>query len=103
MLISTSWPGTDWSDPAWGWFETEELATEINFQLEGEVESLMLLVRGGIDPVLRVCQLCADLGAVAIDTSTGDLLGIDAASSGYPGWLQYRNRFVGQQRREGEH
>lgn len=94
--ISSAWPGTDWSDLAWGWFESAELATEINFQLEGEVESLMLHVRGGADPIPIVRRLCDALGAVAIDSSTGNLLESNTGSSGYPRWVEYRNQVVGQ-------
>lgn len=92
--ISRVWPDTDWSDPAWGWFDSPELATEINFQPDGEVQEFMLHVRGGTDPVPAILRLATKVGAIALDTSTGERLALDTAPSGYPAWVRFRDRVV---------
>ena len=94
--ISKSLPGVDWKDPAWGVLEGKGWSIEFNHQTNGITDSLMLLVRGGGEPVPAICQLCKANGWVALDSSTGQLMDLNAASSkSWEQFQKYRDEVTG--------
>jgi hypothetical protein len=94
-MISQSLPTVDWKNPAWGVLEGKGWSIEFNHQTNGVADSIMLLVRGGGDPATSIVKLCKENGWVALDSSSGELLNLDAPSS--KGWRQfqaYRDQIV---------
>jgi hypothetical protein len=96
-MINGTLPGVDWTDPAWGHFLGDGYSIEFNYPSAGEVDSFMLHVRGGGDPVSAIVRLCKRNGWAALDTSAGDFMDLDAPSR--EGWIQFqafRDRVLGR-------
>jgi hypothetical protein len=94
--ISKSLPAVDWKDPAWGVLEGKGWSIEFYHQTNGVADSLMLLVRGGGEPVPAICQLCKENGWVALDSSTGQLMDLNAApSKSWEQFQKYRDQVTG--------
>jgi hypothetical protein len=87
IKLSSSFPGTDWSDPAWGIFEGDSFSIEFNIGHELVTTDLMLHVRGNGEPVTPIAKMCLTHGWSAIDTSTGELLNLKKPST--KGWLSF--------------
>lgn len=86
--ISRCLPNVDWSDPAWGVLEGAGWSIEFNFAAAGPVDSFMLHVRGGGDPLGAITKLCRENDWVALDMSTGDYL--DLRSPSDAGWKSFQ-------------
>ncbi len=86
--ISKSLPAVNWKDPAWGVLEGKGWSIEFNHQTNGVTDCIMLLVRGGGDPVTSIAKLCQDNGWVALDSSNGELLNLNAPSSN--SWQEFQ-------------
>lgn len=67
-------PGTDWSDPAWGCWEEDWDSIEFNLGDDDPADSLMLHVRAGPDVVPRIQALCREQGWTAIDCASNTFL-----------------------------
>jgi len=86
-------PNVDWSDPAWGMLDGEGYSIEFNLQAEGMVDGFMLHVRGGGDPVAAIVHLCKANRWVALDTSTGEFMDLDAPSrEGWDSFCAFRDQ-----------
>lgn len=86
--ISLYLPGVDWSDPSWGILDGEGFSIEFNMGAEGEIDSIMLHVRGSGDPVSAIAKFCMPNDWAAYDCSTGDYLDFE-----YPphrGWEEFQ-------------
>jgi hypothetical protein len=69
---------------------------EFNHEANGVTHCVMLLVRGGGDPVTSIVKLCKDNGGVALDSSTGELLSLDSPSpKSWQEFQEYRDHVVG--------
>jgi hypothetical protein len=64
-------PDTDWSDPAWGVWESEADSIEFNLGDDDPVGDLMLHVRASEAVVPRIVALCMNNGWQGIDCSAG--------------------------------
>jgi len=87
--IAAALPGTDWSDPAWGVLESDGWSIEFNSDAAGEVESLMLHVRGEGNPVPAIARLCQETGWFALDMSSAEFL--EPANPNSSGWEAFRD------------
>ena len=88
--ISEVFPATDWSDPALGSVMEAGYSIEFSLQNDGPVRQFALHVRGGGDPVVRICALCHRHGWLAFDTSAGTLLDVEKPSrSGWHSWQRF--------------
>jgi len=93
--ISKSLPKVSWADPAWGILDGDGWSIEFNHQTNGITDSVALHVRGGGNPISSIVKLCKENNWVALDSSSGDLMNLDAPSS--KSWSQfqaYRDKVV---------
>lgn len=92
--ITAIHPATDWSDPAWGVLEYDEWSIEFNAGDAPILQSIMLHVRGGGDPIPAIVAICKGTGWVAQDLSTGEPL--DAADGGrsWTAFQAFRDQIV---------
>jgi hypothetical protein len=96
-MINGTLPGIDWTDPAWGHLLGDGYSIAFNYQTAGEVDSFMLHIRGGGDPVSAIVRLCKSNGWVALDASTGNLMDLDAPSrESWTRFQAYRDRILGR-------
>jgi len=95
--VSAAFPGTDWSDPAWGSFNSSQGSIEFNVRREDPVLGLCLHVRADESVVGGILALCERLGCDAIDTSAGGFLNRSAhPAAGLTAWRAYRDQVVGR-------
>ncbi|HEX5361156.1 MAG TPA: hypothetical protein VFW49_08735 [Fluviicoccus sp.] len=73
--VSRHFPGTDWSDPAWGQWEDGGDSVEFNLGDDDPADCLMLHVRAGPAIVERLRTLCRATGWQAVDCASGTLIG----------------------------
>ncbi|WP_431032950.1 hypothetical protein ACQYWQ_06535 [Streptomyces sp. P6-2-1] len=91
-------PDADLSDPAWGVLEGPGWSIELNIGSDEPVGTVMLHVRGGGDDVLPVVLRIADaLGARALDTGDGTLMG-PGDTTGWHAFQEYRDHLTGAAR-----
>ena len=87
----------DYSDPTWGILESDEFSIEFNTGREELVDSIMLHIRGGGDPLIIIKLICDHTGWGAFDTSTSDFMDTDKLSP--ESWLafqKFRDRVIGK-------
>jgi hypothetical protein len=94
--ISAVFPGTDWSDPAWGVWESEFGSIEFNASKD-PVTGMMLHVRAGAEVVPRIVQLCLENERQGLDCSSGGFLEQAAnPQQGLQAWAAYRDHVIGK-------
>ena len=79
--VANSLPDVDWKDPAWGILEGKGWIIEFNQNATGKIDSIMLHVRGGGDPLNAIVKLCKENGWVAYDTGSDELINLSAPST----------------------
>ena len=95
--VSSVFVGIDWSDPAWGRYETPFGSIEFNVGGTEPIEGLTLHVRASQAVVAPIVQLCIQYAWQALDVSNGTFLERAAVpEAGLREWLSYRNRVLGQ-------
>lgn len=93
--VSAVFPGTDWSDPAWGIFDGEYGSVEFNLGRDDSVRSLALHVRASNAIVGGIPQLCERLGCQAIDLSDNSFLDqSEYPAAGLEKWREYRDQVI---------
>ncbi|MEW4489727.1 hypothetical protein AB1L42_16720 [Thalassoglobus sp. JC818] len=93
--VTKHFPGTDWSDPAWGIFDSRFGSVEFNLGKDDPATSLMLHVRASNEIVTPIVALCLEEGWNALDCSTGELLeSAEEPTAGLEGWRTYRDRVI---------
>lgn len=60
--ITESFPATDWSDPTYGDFTQIGMSVEIAIGDSDDIDSVMMMVRGGGDPIPPIVNLCRRTG-----------------------------------------
>ena len=91
--ISKVFVGTDWSDPAWGHFESEFGSIEFNNGGKEPLQGFMMHVRASDEIVALIVELCKQQSWSAIDSSTGDFLEkVDDPAKGLSAWRNYRDQ-----------
>ncbi len=71
-IITTHLPGTDWSDVAWGTYESPGYSLEFNIGEEDPCSSFMIHVRGGGEVVSIIEKLATIPDWCVMDTSQGE-------------------------------
>lgn len=95
--VTKHFPGTDWSDAAWGIFDSPFGSVEFNLGKDDPAESMMLHVRASNEIIAPIVAMCVEAGWNALDCSTGELLETaDDPTAGLEGWRAYRDRVIGQ-------
>lgn len=95
--VSVVFPGTDWSDPVWGVYDSEFGSIEFNVGKDDPVQSLGLHVRASDAIVGGILHLCERVGCQAIDLTDGTFLDqSEHPVAGLEKWREYRNQVVGK-------
>lgn len=95
--VTKHFPGTNWSDAAWGIFDSPFGSIEFNLGKDDPASSMMLHVRASNEIVAPIIRLCLEEGWNALDCSTGELLeAADDPTAGLEGWRAYRDRVIGE-------
>ena len=96
--VSSTFVGTDWSDPSWGMYDAPFGSIEFNLGEAEPTEGFMLHVRAGEAVVAPIVDLCVQHGWQALDVSNGSFLEQSPIpESGLRDWLAYRNRVLGSE------
>ena len=96
-------PGTDWSDPAWGIWRCEIGSIQFNLGDNELADGMMLHVRAGSEVVPGIVALCLSNGWQGFDCSSGEFIErTDHPEEGHIAWTAYRNRVIGDQINRGE-
>jgi hypothetical protein len=93
--VSEIFPGTDWTDPAWGVWDSQLGSIEFNVGTD-PAESMMLHVRAEAAVASAIAQLCAVNGWQGVDCTSGTFVEkAEHPEEGLLAWTAYRNRVVG--------
>jgi hypothetical protein len=93
--IAAHLPGVDWSDPAWGLYEGEDLSIEFNAGKANSLNSIMLHVRGGGDVIPTLLSFATPNGWLLLDMSTTEFIDPENPSAeGWEGFQEYRDRVI---------
>lgn len=95
--VSEVFPGTNWSDPAWGVYDGKFGSIEFNVGRDDPVQSLALHIRASNEIVDGILALCKRLGCQAIDLSDSSLLDqSEHPAGGLEQWRAYRDQVLGE-------
>ncbi|MEA0737843.1 hypothetical protein QYY77_17505 [Xanthomonas campestris pv. campestris] len=95
--ISSSFTGTDWTDPTWGIYDSPVSSIEFNMGNEDPNTGFMLHVRASEAVVPIIVNLCISNHWQAIDCSSGGFLEQSSdPASGLNAWAEYRDSIVGK-------
>lgn len=96
VAISRHFPATDWSDPAWGIFDSPAGSIEFNVGRDEPNGGFMMHIRASAAIVPSIVAMCAAERWQALDCSTGAFLErAEDPSAGLEQWVAYRNQVVG--------
>jgi hypothetical protein len=96
-IISSAFPGTDWTDPAWGIYDSPAGSVEFNMGNDDPNTGFMLHVRASATVVPIIVNLCISNHWQAIDCSSGAFLEQSSdPASGLIAWAEYRDQIVGK-------
>ena len=85
-------PGTDWSDPSWGIWDSDAGSIEFNLGRDEPAKGMMLHVRSRGEVVPAIVRLCLENGWQGIDCSSGEFIEQSAdATRGLESWAAYRD------------
>ena len=91
--VSKIFTGTNWTDPAWGVWDSENGSVEFNLGDDDPSQSLMLHVRANAEIIPMIVSLCADNGWHAVDCSSGNFIEKSMSpESGLNRWAAYRDQ-----------
>jgi len=95
--ISAIFPGTDWSDPVWGIYDSKLGSIEFNVGRDDPVQSLGLHVRASDTIVGGILHLCERMGCQAIASTDSTFLDpSEHPASGLEKWRKYRDQVIGK-------
>ncbi|VWC72923.1 hypothetical protein [Burkholderia lata] len=95
--VSEVFLGTDWSDPAWGIYDSEFGSIEFNVGKDDPVKSLGLHVRASDAVVVGILNLCERIRCQAIDLTDGSFLDqSELPAAGLGKWREYRDQIIGK-------
>jgi hypothetical protein len=93
--VTQFFPGTDWTDSAWGIFHSPFGSIEFNLGKRDPATGMMLHVRASSEIVVPIIAMCRGNGWHALDCGTGELLEqSEHPTVGLEAWTAYRNRVV---------
>lgn len=93
--VLAEFPGTDWSDPAWGVWGSDDGSIEFNLGEDEPANGLMLHVRANSQVLGAIVRLCLTNGWQGIDCSSGDFIEQKSnPSEGLEAWSAYRDQIV---------
>lgn len=90
QAISKVFADTDWSDPAWGIWESSNGSIEFNLGESETNDGFMLHVRAGGEVVPLIVSLCIDNEWQGLDCSTGEFIERSSnPAQGLESWADY--------------
>ena len=93
--VQVQFPGTDWSDPAWGIWSSPDGSIEFNLGRDEPSPGLMLHVRANANVIPAIVQLCLQNGWQGIDCSSGEFVEqSDDPAHGLVSWMAYRDQVI---------
>ena len=96
-IISFAFPGTDWTDPAWGTYISPAGSIEFNMGNDEPNAGFMLHVRASDTVVAAIVNICTSNHWQAIDCSSGAFLEQSPdPTSGLNAWAEYRDQIIGK-------
>ena len=97
QAVSAVFPGTDWTDPHWGVYDSEWGSIEFSTGKDDPVQGVMLHVQASEAVVVGIRQLCQRMGCQAIDMTDGSFIDqSESPAAGLAQWAAYRDRVVGR-------
>lgn len=97
-LVLKHFPGTDWSDPSWGQFESPFGSIEFNIGEDDPASSIMLHIRASDEILTPILALCEEQDFQALDCSTGEFLDqAEDPTAGLNAWRSYRDKIAGDE------
>jgi hypothetical protein len=94
-LISDHLDGVDWSDPTYGVYRGDGFTIEFPIRDNDPVDSLMLHVRGGGDPIAALLLFAQPNNWTLFDCSTSQIIAPDDPSQeGWEGFQKLRDTDV---------
>ena len=101
--VSRFFPGTDWSDEAWGIFNSPIGSIEFNLGKDVPATSMMLHVRASNEIVPPIVAMCQERNWSALDCSDGELLNhSNNPAAGLEAWREYLGQVLEQELPESE-
>lgn len=95
IIVTKYFPGTDWSDPVWGIFDSPFGSIEFNLGKDDPIIDMMLHVRASNEIIVPIVALCLEEGWNALDCSTGELLeSAEDPTTGLESWRAFRDRVI---------
>jgi len=88
-------PNTNWSDPAWGIWDTPFGSVDFNLGADDPAKGMMLHVRASDEIIPLIVRLCLNNGWQGIDVSAGNFIEqAEEPEKGLKSWANYRNQVV---------
>ncbi|MCB0402949.1 MAG: hypothetical protein KDD41_12750 [Flavobacteriales bacterium] len=81
-------PGLDFSDPSWGRYEGNGFSIEFSTGDDESVNTIMLHVRGGGDPMPVITLILLEQKWEAMDCSTGEFM--DCKNMDDTSWVEFQ-------------
>ena len=95
--ISKYLPGVNWTDARSGDYSGEGFNIELSLDDDDPVETVMLSVHGGGDPLSAIMSFVLPNNWSLLDGSTGAFLDLDDPSqAGWEGFQEYRDAALGE-------
>jgi hypothetical protein len=88
-------PHIDASDPTWLVLDGPDHLIEVGLGKDQDVVHFMFFVRGGDGSVAVMLAIAAAVGAVLLDTSTGELMTAESGMASLHQWERYRDHVTG--------
>ena len=94
--INRFFPNVDWTDVAWGVFESDYGSVEFNIGKDEPNTGFMMHIRASSKVVPAIVAMCLSEHWQALDCSEGVFLEkVSNPSAGLEHWTAYRNQVVG--------
>ena len=96
IAISKFFPSTDWSDPAWGNYESTDGSIEFNLGSDEPNTGFMMHIRASATVVPSIVAMCIAEHWQALDCGSGEFLERSATpDAGLEQWIDVRKDVVG--------
>lgn len=93
--VAAVFSDTDWSDAAWGMWESEHGSIEFNLGTDDPADGMMLHVRAAPAVIPLILDLCEANGWLAVDCSEGEVMTRGQhPERGLEAWQAFRDQVI---------
>jgi hypothetical protein len=93
--LTTLLPTLDYSNTSWGIFTDKDFSIEFNTGTDDIVETIMLHIRGGGDPLVIIKIICDSENWFALDCSTMEYINTDILSKeSWENFQKFRDKII---------